>query len=175
MSVNLSVQNLLDTGLPADLHAVLSAHGISPSRLVVEITETAAPADHSSLERILQRISGLGIQVSLDDFGTGFSSLDGLRRPGVAEAKIDRSFIARMNDSHADHAVVRAIITMAHAYRRRVVAEGIEDVQQLRELMRLGCDVGQGYFLARPMPFSSLSAWVAEHAGQPVAWLKASS
>lgn len=163
MSVNLSTRNLLDNSLADDLIAALIELCLEPHHLVVEITETAAQTDHTAAEKILELLQAAGIQVSLDDFGTGFSTLDGLRRNSVTEAKIDREFVWRMATSAADRAVVQAIIDMIHAHNRRVVAEGVETVEMLDTLADMGCDVVQGFHIAKPMPLQEFLDWAENY------------
>ena len=109
---------------------------------------------------LLSRLRGIGVRVWLDDFGTGFSGLSHLRRVPVDGVKIDRSFVADLLDDPDDLALTTAIIALAHSLGIGVVAEGVEDVEQLRILARHGCDLAQGFLVARPMPASVLIDWV---------------
>jgi EAL domain-containing protein (putative c-di-GMP-specific phosphodiesterase class I) len=151
MAVNLSARNLLDRTLPQAVAKLLARHGVAASKLVLEITETSMMRELEVVEGVLSELRDLGVQLSVDDFGTGFSSLTFLQRVAVNEIKIDRAFVDRMLDVESDRTIVRATIDLAHGLGIRVVAEGVEVVEQLEALRTLGCDQVQGYFLARPM------------------------
>jgi diguanylate cyclase (GGDEF)-like protein len=151
MAVNLSARNLLDRTLPQAVAKLLARHGVAASKLVLEITETSMMRELEVVEGVLSELRDLGVQLSVDDFGTGFSSLTFLQRVAVNEIKIDRAFVDRMLDVESDRTIVRATIDLAHGLGIRVVAEGVEVVEQLEALRALGCDQVQGYFLARPM------------------------
>jgi EAL domain-containing protein (putative c-di-GMP-specific phosphodiesterase class I) len=152
IAVNLSARNLLDRELPTDVAVVLARHGLPARLLVLEITETVVMTELEVIEDVLARLRGLGVQISVDDFGTGFSSLTFLQRVRVNELKIDQNFVQGMPNSEQDLAIVRATIDLAHGLGLRVTAEGVEDQDTLDELARLGCDAVQGYHIARPMP-----------------------
>ena len=111
----------------------------------------------------LERLVDLGLLVSVDDFGTGYSSLTRLRSLPVHEVKIDRSFVRHLAERDDDQAIVRAVIGLGHDLGLRVVAEGVEDEASWRLLRELGCDLVQGYFLARPMPAEAMTTWLADH------------
>ena len=151
LAVNLSARNLLDRTLPQAVARLLARHGVAASRLVLEITETSMMRELEVVEGVLSELRDLGVQLSVDDFGTGFSSLTFLQRVAVNEIKIDRAFVDRMLNVEADRLIVRATIDLAHGLGVRVVAEGVEVVEQLEALRALGCDQAQGYYLARPM------------------------
>ena len=155
MAVNLSVQQLRDPGLVPNLRRVLERHGIEPSKLDLEIKEAALtdPASESTIEELAK----LGVGLVLDDFGTGLAALNNLRRYPVQAVKIDRSFIEEVAVNPAAAALASSIIVMAHAVGKRVVAEGVETVEQLEFLRERGCDVAQGYYLARPLPVAAMS------------------
>jgi diguanylate cyclase (GGDEF)-like protein len=152
VAVNLSARSLLDRQLPADVAAVLARHGLSPDRLILEITETIATSELEVVEGVLAELRRLGVEISVDDFGTGYSSLAFLQRTAVHELKVDRSFVAGMLRSANDLALVRATIQLAHSLGARSVAEGVEDVAMAAALRDLGCDVAQGYWLSQPLP-----------------------
>jgi EAL domain-containing protein (putative c-di-GMP-specific phosphodiesterase class I) len=121
-------------------------------------------------ERILGVLAGLrelGVELSLDDFGTGYSSLAYLKRLPVQEVKIDRSFVMRMNEDPEDAAIVRVTTDLGRSLGLRVVAEGIEDAVSWQTLARVGCAVGQGYHLSRPLPAADLQALLDRHAAAP--------
>jgi EAL domain-containing protein (putative c-di-GMP-specific phosphodiesterase class I) len=151
LAVNLSARNLLDRTLPQAVARLLARHGVAAARLVLEITETSMMRELEVVEGVLSELRDLGVQLSVDDFGTGFSSLTFLQRVAVNEIKVDRAFVDRMLDVEADRLIVRATIDLAHGLGVRVVAEGVEVVEQLEALRKLGCDQAQGYYLARPM------------------------
>jgi EAL domain-containing protein (putative c-di-GMP-specific phosphodiesterase class I) len=160
VSVNLSTHNLLDDDLVDFVESELN--GVDGrARLRVEVTEGSLMADIEHAATVLTRLRAVGVSVAIDDFGTGYSSLARLARLPVDEIKIDRSFIAELGDSAACTAIVRATVQLAHALDLRVVGEGVEDADALSALERLGCELAQGYFIARPMPFDALIAWLA--------------
>jgi diguanylate cyclase len=152
VAVNLSARSLLDRQLPDDVAAVLARHGLPADRLVLEITETTATSELEVVEDVLSRLRQLGVEISVDDFGTGFSSLAFLQRTAVHELKVDRTFVSGMLTSENDLALVRATVQLARALGARSVAEGVEDGAQAAALREMGCDVAQGYWLSRPIP-----------------------
>jgi diguanylate cyclase (GGDEF)-like protein len=157
VSVNLSATELLDPGLPDHLLGCIEAAGITPDSLILEITETHLMSDLEAGVARLHELRALGVHLALDDFGTGYSSLAYLRSFPIGSVKIDRSFVGHVADPDSDdHALVRAIISLGQTLDLRVVAEGIEDEDQRRELVRLGCDRGQGYLFSRPLPAAEL-------------------
>ncbi len=127
-------------------------HGISPSRLILEVTESRLMTDPLRSAGILRQLAELGVQLSIDDFGTGYSSLAYLQRLDVHELKIDKSFIAELDDEGSNATIVRSTIELGHNLGLRVVAEGVEDLMTARQLVALGCDRLQGYLLGRPSP-----------------------
>ena len=151
INVNLSTRELMHPDIVGVLSGSLSASGLDPSRLAIEITETHAAEDPERLTRVLRDIRALGATIELDDFGTGYSSLMWLQRFPISRIKLDRTFVARLREGTAEHAIIKATIDLAHALGIRVVAEGIEDISQREILTELGCDFGQGFVLARPM------------------------
>jgi diguanylate cyclase (GGDEF)-like protein/PAS domain S-box-containing protein len=158
VAVNLSAPNLLDLALPADVAAVLAKWDADPSWLVLEITETIVAADAVRVVEVMNRLRELGVELSLDDFGTGSSSLGYLRRLPVQELKIDKSFVLGMDEDVQNAAIVRATIDLAHSLGLRIVAEGIETETTMRRLRGYGCDQGQGFLLGRPMPAPEVRA-----------------
>ena len=136
----------------------LARHGLPPHRLVLEITETTATSELEVVEEVLGRLRRLGVEISVDDFGTGFSSLAFLQRTSVHELKVDRSFVSGMLVNDSDLALVRATVSLAHSLGARAVAEGVESQALQVALASLGCDVAQGYHLGRPMPAEQLRA-----------------
>jgi diguanylate cyclase (GGDEF)-like protein len=162
LAVNLSALDLLDAELAGALASRLARVGFPPQRLVLEITETGVMADPASARRVLDELTAMGVRISIDDFGTGFSSLAQLQRLPVRELKVDRSFIAEMARSSEVWQIVRSTIDLGHGLGLRVVAEGVESRETLEELRGLGCDVAQGFFVSAPLRAPELVAWLGE-------------
>ncbi|WP_077000138.1 bifunctional diguanylate cyclase/phosphodiesterase [Variovorax sp. KK3] len=160
IAVNLSPYQLRHPGLPMHIRDCLERHGVHPSRLVCEITETALMETLGAESDVLDQISKLGVRLSIDDFGTGYSSLAHLRSIPARQLKIDRSFVVDLAVDSDARAVLDAIVRLAHALRMEVVAEGVETHEQQVVLTQLGCDVLQGYFIARPMPAAAVTPWL---------------
>ncbi len=156
VAVNLSARSLLDRQLPDDVAAALARHALPPHCLVLEITENTATSELEVVEEVLGRLRRLGVEISVDDFGTGFSSLAFLQRTSVHELKVDRSFVSGMLVNDNDLALVRATVSLAHSLGARAVAEGVESQALQVALASMGCDVAQGYHLGRPMPADQL-------------------
>ncbi|MBO3738143.1 putative bifunctional diguanylate cyclase/phosphodiesterase [Actinoplanes flavus] len=152
VSVNVSARSLTDPTFPAQVTEALRRHRTPASRLVLEITESVAVSEQEIVDEVLARLRSSGVQVSLDDFGTGFSSLASVTRMPVDEIKIDRSFVDEMIDSAAAGAVVRGAVELGARLGVRVVAEGIETIEQRAALIALGCPSAQGYHFCKPMP-----------------------
>jgi EAL domain-containing protein (putative c-di-GMP-specific phosphodiesterase class I) len=154
VGVNVSAGDLLDPGLLERVGEQLERSGLPPDALVLEITETTLVSDFEHSRQVLARLHELGVEVSIDDFGAGFTSLAYLSALEVDELKLDRSFIARLAgpDRARDVELVRATVHLGHALGLRVVAEGIENAQTLELLGDVGCDVVQGYFIGKPVP-----------------------
>ena len=161
VAVNLAAANLVDAELPAIVAAALARHGVPPSALVLEITESSVLSDAARGVEVVEALRRLGVGFALDDFGTGYSSLTYLRRLAVDEVKIDRSFVLGMTESEEDAVIVRSTIDLARNLELRVVAEGVEDAAALACLAEWGCDVAQGYHVARPLPAAALDTWLA--------------
>jgi EAL domain-containing protein (putative c-di-GMP-specific phosphodiesterase class I) len=138
----------------------LEETGASPPRVTIEITEDAMMADPALARSILGRLRNLGARVSIDDFGTGHSSLSYWKDYPVDEVKIDRSFVRGVADDRKSATIVRAICDLGRRLDFVVVAEGIEDAATLASVASLGCDFGQGYFLVGPRPVSDLEEWL---------------
>jgi diguanylate cyclase (GGDEF)-like protein len=160
MAINLSARSLLDVGFPQQVSALLEAHAVKPSQLVLEITESTLMTDPARAQRILHELDSLGIRISIDDFGTGYSSLARLKDLPVHELKIDRAFVTSMQSIHSDAVIVRSTIDLARNLGLAVVAEGVEDKSVLNELSDLGCDTAQGYYLSHPVPAHEFLAWL---------------
>jgi predicted signal transduction protein with EAL and GGDEF domain len=159
MSVNVSASDLLDSGLLEVVTRQLALHGLSPDALVLEITETTLIDDFEGSRQVLAQLRGLGVEVSIDDFGAGFTSLAYLSALPVSELKLDRSFITPMcgPDRTREIDLVRATIDLGHALKLRVVAEGVENSETLDLLREIGCDLAQGYFIGKPVPADTFS------------------
>jgi diguanylate cyclase (GGDEF)-like protein len=160
VSVNVSARNLLDEKFPTEVLRALERRDVAAELLVLEVTETAIMADPPRAHAVLLELHGLGVKLSIDDFGTGYSSLSYLKLLPVDELKIDKSFVQHMVQEPNDLTIVRSVIDLAHNLGLGTVAEGIEDQTTLEQLAVLGCDVAQGYHLARPMTADALGAWL---------------
>ena len=159
IAVNISGHQLRREDLVDQIEASLARHQIPPGRLTCEITETVAMEDTTVTRQAFERLRRAGLHVSIDDFGTGHSSLASLRRLPAAELKIDRAFVTDLGSSEQARSIVRAIVQMAHSLQMRVVAEGVETEAQRDELVTLGCDELQGYLFAKPMSPLALALW----------------
>jgi predicted signal transduction protein with EAL and GGDEF domain len=164
IAVNLSVRMLTDLELPAKIAALLGRYGLPPETLTLEVTETSIMVDPTRTMTVLGLLRDLGVTLSIDDFGTGYSSLAYLRRLEAHELKIDKSFVFTMASNSNDAVIVRSTIELGHSLGLRLVAEGVEDEGTWRMLRSLGCDVIQGYQLARPMPLEVLEDWMLQYA-----------
>ena len=162
MSINLSMVDLRDPGLPDALERLLRAHAVPPTAVRLEVTESALMTDPACTQAVLVRLAALGVGLSVDDYGTGYSSLAYLKRLPVDELKIDRSFVRHMAADAADAAIVSSTIGLGHALGLRVVAEGVEDRETWTLLADAGCDTAQGYYLARPLPAADVERWARE-------------
>ena len=157
VAVNLAAANIVDVTLPAAIGAALERHGVPAERLVCEISEHTVMADPVRASDVLDGLRALGVGLSLDDFGTGHSSLTYLKRLPLDEVKIDRSFVAGMAEDENDAVIVRSTIDLARNLGLRVVAEGVETAEIMDTLAELRCDVAQGYFISRPMELQALN------------------
>jgi diguanylate cyclase (GGDEF)-like protein len=162
VAVNVSMRDLQETDLAGLVAAQLDAHHLPPSALVLEVTESVLAHDPGRAVATLRELADLGVSSSLDDFGTGYSSLLLLERLPVAEIKIDRSFVRRLDETDGDPAMVRSIVGFAHGLGLSVVAEGVETSSAWTQLREMGCDVAQGYRVARPMAANPATQWLVE-------------
>ncbi|MBI5104893.1 MAG: EAL domain-containing protein [Solirubrobacterales bacterium] len=162
MGVNVSAVVLVDENLPERVAAALKAESLTPDNLTIEVTEDAVMRDPRRCIAILERIAKLGVEISVDDFGTGHSSLEQLKRVPADELKLDRSFVMGMADDSHDAAIVRSVTELGRALGLRVVAEGVETPEVWRDLAALGCHVAQGFGIARPMPAAQFERWARE-------------
>jgi len=159
VSVNLSVAQFRDGGLLDTLRTALKLHGTNPAHIELELTESLLMEDMASTIEILHLIKALGVVLSVDDFGTGYSSLNYLYRFPIDKLKIDQSFVSDMLDDPKDLAITQAIIGLGHTLGLRVVAEGVETIEQRLALSAAGCDELQGYYFSKPLPADDLIRW----------------
>ncbi len=162
MSLNLSVHNLMDPKLPAMISRLLSRRSIRSSSVTFEVTETTMMVEPATVSRILHELSDLGTKISIDDFGTGHSSLSYLRQLPVDELKIDKSIVFPLTTDLNAAAIVRSIVDLANSLGISVVAEGVEDLATWDALLEMGCDVAQGYFLSRPVRPAVIEQWLRD-------------
>jgi diguanylate cyclase len=162
VAINVSGYQIRQDDFIDRLGHALESNRLVPSRFTCEITETVAMEDTLVTQRAFERLGQLGVHVSIDDFGTGHSSLAVLRRLPTAELKIDRAFVTDLGRSADALAVARAIVQLAHSLDLRVVAEGVETADQRDHLLALGCDELQGFLFARPMPAAALDVWASD-------------
>ncbi len=151
VAVNLSVRHLTDMSLPDRIAVALERWGVAPSRLVIEVTESSIMTDPKRASVVLQQLRRIGVDVSIDDYGTGHASLNYLKQFDIDELKIDRSFIMNLDVESSDAIIVASTVELGHNLGLRIVAEGVEDGATLTWLESLGCDVAQGYHIGRPM------------------------
>jgi diguanylate cyclase (GGDEF)-like protein len=159
VAINLSPLDLLDRALPGYVQERLSAHGVDAMRLVLEVTETTVMRDIVASLDTMRRLRALGVRLSIDDFGTGHSSLAHLRSLPVDEIKIDKSFILALRGDDEDAVIVRSAIEIGHNMGLSVIAEGVEDAHSLEILQALKCDMVQGYLFSPPLPAKEFVAW----------------
>jgi diguanylate cyclase (GGDEF)-like protein len=170
VSVNLSPSQFRGSGLIHSIRRALDDAGLDPQYLEVELTESAVMSDPEESIAILEQLSAMGVLVSVDDFGTGYSSMSYLRRLPIDKLKIDRVFINEIVSRPEDASIVRAIVSLAHSLRLKVVAEGVETPAQLDFLKAVGCDEYQGYHFSRPVPSREFERVVREKAAQAEAF-----
>jgi diguanylate cyclase (GGDEF)-like protein len=162
IAVNLAAANVVDVTLPDAIAALLERHGVPGDQLECEISEHTVMADPVRAGDVLARLRALGVRLSLDDFGTGHSSLSYLKRLPLDEVKIDRSFVSGMIEDENDAVIVRSTIDLARNLGLTVVAEGVESAEIMGELAGLSCDTAQGFHISRPVPADQLDDWLAE-------------
>jgi diguanylate cyclase (GGDEF)-like protein len=160
VSVNLSSRDLQDEYLPYYVLQVLQEHDVRPDRLTLEITENSVMQDLQHSIAVLQCLRDIGVRISMDDFGTGHSSLAQIKNMPLHEIKIDKCFITTLMTDDQNRAIVRTTIELAHNMELSVVAEGIEDEDTLRQISDMGCEEAQGYFLSKPVPSDELIEWI---------------
>jgi diguanylate cyclase (GGDEF)-like protein len=167
VAVNLSAKSLTGTKVYDRVERSLQRAGMKPGALTLELTESSMAIDPESSQRAMQSLQELGVRLSIDDYGTGFSSLSRLKHLPFNELKIDRSFVKEMIRDKGDEAIVRSTIELARSLGRTVTAEGVEDKATLDRLASLGCQAAQGYYLARPLPAAECEAWLREFVRWP--------
>ncbi len=163
IAVNLSARNLRDESLLERLRQLQAVWNLAPGLFEIEITESAVMEDAEFALRVLHGLREQGIALYIDDFGTGYSSLSYLQKLPVEYIKIDQSFVHNMPASKDSLLIVRSTIDLAHDIGRKVVAEGVETRQHWDQLATFGCDIAQGYFIARPMPAEDFQAWMRDY------------
>ncbi len=161
VAINLSARQLQQADLAGAVERIVARAGVDPALLEFELTESMLMANPEAAVEILARIKALGMRLSVDDFGTGYSSLAYLKRFPLDALKIDRTFVRDLPDDPDDAAITKAVIRLAHSLSLKVVAEGVENVDQLRELEQYGCDQIQGYYVSRPVPAQACEALLA--------------
>ncbi|HSM80055.1 MAG TPA: EAL domain-containing response regulator [Nodosilinea sp.] len=165
LSVNISARTLGNVALFERVQALCKAQGVSPNRLIFELTETSAMDDPVASLDLLTRLRMIGFHLSIDDFGTGFSSMLQLVRLPFSEIKVDKSFVMTAMTSPESRTVVKFIVDLGHSLGLRCTAEGVEDAETLAYLTEIGCDLAQGYYIARPLTGENFWAWLAARQG----------
>jgi len=165
VSVNVSGRELVQKDLTRRVRRALERSGLQPEQLRLEITEDVLMRDVDGTIEMVKELKALGVSLTIDDFGTGASSLANLKRLPVDAVKVDGSFVSGMVHDPEDAAIVAAIMSLGHALGLQVVAEGVETWEQLRELVALGCDLAQGYYFSRPLEPGALAGMLHETAG----------
>ena len=161
VSVNLSARNLLDEGLPGQIKLLLRTHGLAPELLNLEVTESAIMTEPARARQSLEQLAELGVGISIDDFGAGYTSLGQLKYLPVSELKIDKSFVMTMTEDPSNALIVRSVVDLGHNLGFTLVAEGVETEQILIALAAVRCDVAQGHHLSRPMAAVDFDKWCA--------------
>jgi EAL domain-containing protein (putative c-di-GMP-specific phosphodiesterase class I) len=167
VSVNISARNLVQANFVSDVERHLRRAGVPAAALCLELTESTIMSDARRALNTMRELAELGVGLSIDDFGTGHSSLAYLKDLPVDEVKIDKSFVMAMGDRHNDPAIVRSIIYLANALDLSVVAEGVESEDLAAQLARIGCGIAQGYHFARPLTEAAFTDWLLAHHRAP--------
>ena len=168
ISVNLSARDLRDEYLPYHVLQILAEHGLPAERLTLEVTESSIMENLVHAVSILECLRDIGVKLSMDDFGTGHSSLAQLRNIPLHELKIDKSFVTSISTDERNEAIVKTTVKLAHSMQLRVVAEGVEDIESMRRVSAMGCAQAQGYFLSKPIAAAAMRAWL--HTYEPVSF-----
>jgi diguanylate cyclase len=159
VAVNLSARNLLDEQILAQVRELLERHGVPARLLELEVTESAIMIEQQRAQRVLTALHHLGIRISIDDFGAGYTSLAQLRTLPITEIKVDRSFVSSMDTDSDAALIVRSVVDLGHNLGLTAVAEGVETQSAMSSLSGVGCDIAQGYHLSRPLPAEDFLAW----------------
>ena len=162
ISVNLSAKTLHNLDFPDSVKTLLEKWQLPASNLILEITESAIIADVTRATETVTRLHAMGVTISIDDFGTGYTSFSYIRRLPVTEIKIDKSYVLNMVKTADDRVIVGTLIELGHNLGLQVVAEGVEDAPTLDLLAKLGCDIGQGYYMSPPRDAQSIDAWLTD-------------
>lgn len=162
MAVNLSRKQLNDPTLVESVSRVIKESQINPQTLVLELTENMIMENADASRVTLAQLQGLGAQLHMDDFGTGYSSLSLLHSFPLDGLKIDRSFVMNLSSNRQYSAVIQAVVSLAQNMNMLVVAEGIEEESHLIQLQTMGCDTGQGYYFAKPMPVAAAEQYIKQ-------------
>ena len=160
ISVNVSAQNITGLTLPEQLHSLIDQYQIDPSMLVLEVTESALMGNISTSLDILTRLRMKGFPLSIDDFGTGFSSLSHLHKIPFTELKVDQSFIFDLIEDSDSYAIVETCVMLGHKLDMEIVAEGVENEAIWDALLAMNCDIAQGYFISKPIPADEFIHWL---------------
>ncbi|MGH7241862.1 MAG: EAL domain-containing protein [Phycisphaerales bacterium] len=161
VNVNLSPKQFVHTGLVDEVCKALADSDLPPSCLTLEITETAVMDDLDTSLAVLNRLRAMGVGIAMDDFGTGYSSLSCLKQLPITALKIDRTFVGQMGFSISNPAIVHAIVTLARNLRMKVIAEGVENADQVATFLALECDMAQGYYFSRPLSAEAVLKWLS--------------
>jgi EAL domain-containing protein (putative c-di-GMP-specific phosphodiesterase class I) len=167
LSMNVTASTLLDLTLPDRLAELCKQHDLPPDKLILEVTETEAMRDVTRTMDVLLRMRLRNIGISIDDFGTGHSSLRELQRMPFSEMKIDKSFVIEMIDNKDCMVIVNATVDLAHNLGLKVIAEGVENARTWNLLLEKGCDYAQGFHMGKPMPASEFDIWLKNWAANP--------
>lgn len=162
ISVNISANNLMDRALPLRVTELLVRHQIDASRLTLEITETALSGDEERVRVVLAQLHEIGVEISIDDYGSGYSSLQQIGTLGAQELKLDRQFVTGVGDRGDLRSILAATVHLAHGLRLRMVAEGVESASDLDQVRLSGCDLAQGYYISPPRPGDQLFVWMQD-------------
>ncbi|WP_254795707.1 bifunctional diguanylate cyclase/phosphodiesterase [Arsukibacterium indicum] len=163
LAINMSPVHFEQEGLKQELKGLLQQYAVSPEMIELEVTENTAMQDMEKGSNFALELQQMGIKVSIDDFGTGYSSLAYLRKMPIEKIKIDRSFVMDMTSNDSDMMIVKTMIKLAHGLGKRILAEGVETVEQLNLLRNLSCDAVQGYYIAKPLPESEALAFIKNY------------
>jgi diguanylate cyclase (GGDEF)-like protein len=167
ISINISPHCLQDESFPKNLQSIVDNSGMTPKNVELEITETALMQDLNSTRKVLQRFYNAGYKLSIDDFGTGFSSLEYLKKLPVDILKIDKTFVMDMFENEGDAAIVQSVTELAHNFNYKVIAEGVENEKTLQKLIAFDVDIVQGYLFSKPLSNEEFESWLIDTKWQP--------